>query len=50
MTFAQFDHAGGPYVLCVWRKTGTGVATTPDRYVEIGIGGYKGRIVDSGAH
>jgi hypothetical protein len=31
-------------------QTGTGVTSTADRYVELPIAGYKGRLLDTGVH
>lgn len=40
----------GPVTIAVWRKTGAGVAATPDRYIEIGLDAYQTAWLDTGTN
>lgn len=42
--------AGASGRLVVWRKTGTGVLTAPDRFIVIPTNGRMMRLFDTGAH
>lgn len=39
----------GPSTLGIWRKTGAGASTTPDRYIEVGIASNELYLYDGGA-
>lgn len=43
-------NTAGPVTIAIWRKTGAGVTTSPDRYIEVGLDAYRTLWLDTGVN